>query len=117
MGGVLAALNSVCEQLKAAGFAATVDPEALNTPCVYVQPRTLRRLTRDDYEATVWLYLTVANTDAVTAITKLDDMLEGVLEVFTPADTDDVIDLNAALLTPLSQSPLPAYRVAVDVPL
>jgi hypothetical protein len=52
------------------------------------------------------------------AITLLDDSLEGLLELVDLADSDDVIDLNAAVILPTNPStPLPAYRLAVDLDL
>jgi hypothetical protein len=114
------ALAGLVEQLRAAGFTAALDPAELNTdPAgVWVQPRTLQRLTRDTGVLVAWLYVIAGTTDTAAAVTRLDDALEGLLELVQLADTDDVIDLAAAVALPTAPSTvLPAYRLAVDLDL
>lgn len=116
-----AACAELVARLRAAGFLADVDPERLNPDpaAIWVQPREVRDWTLAGGATLVaWLYLVVGNTDTPHAMTLLDDALEGVLELVAPADSDNTIDLTAAVVLPANPSaPLPAYRVAVDLDL
>jgi hypothetical protein len=122
MRGVKPALDELVGLLRAVGFGAAIDPEQLVTDpaCVWVQPREIRDRTLDGGATlVVWLYLIVANVETGQAMTLLDDALAGVLALddLVPSDSDDVIDLSAAVLLPGNSTPLPAYRVAVDLEL
>lgn len=66
-----------------------------------------------------WLYLIIANLETPRAMELLDDSLEGVLELgLSLSDTDEAIDLAAAVILPNDPTtPLPAYRLAVDLDL
>jgi hypothetical protein len=115
------ALEQLVARLRAAGFSASVDPEELSadTACVWVQPRTLAgwRLA-GGAELTVWLYLVVPNVETSHALALLDDALAGVLALDLPLSDDDTIDLAAAVVLPANPgTPLPAYRLAVDLEL
>lgn len=115
-----AALDEFVGQLRDAGFSADVDPERLNLApgAVWVQPREVRDRLKDSATLVVWLYLIVQGQETGHAITLLDDALEGVLELVDLADSDDVVDLSAAVLLPANPStPMPAYRLAVDLDL
>lgn len=121
---VKAACDDLVAQLRGAGFRATLDPEELVTDpgCVWVQPREIRDYTlAGGATLVVWLYLICANVDTPHAMTLLDDALAGVLELdgLAPsASEDQPIDLTAAVVTPGNPStPLPAYRLAVDLDL
>lgn len=119
---VRAALTELVEQLTAAGHVAATDPERLHAApgCIWVQPRTIDRPTLDGGATLVaWLYLIVANTETDQAMTLLDDALEGVLELGLPlSESDPTINLTAAVALPSAPStPLPAYRLAVDLDL
>jgi hypothetical protein len=119
-------LNALVEELKAAGFSgAHYDPEKVSLPGgVWVQPRTVHDYTlAGGGTLTVWLYLLagVANdedNETDDHLSKLDDSLQGIAEMgLALADTDDQMDLAAALLLPGYTTPLPAYRLAVDIDL
>ena len=121
MRSITAACAELVDRFTASGFRAHIDPEQLVTDpsCVWVQPRELRDITLGgNATLVVWCYLIVANVEALHALTLLDDLLEGVLELVQPADTDDVVDLSAAIVIPSNPTnPLPAFRVAVDLEL
>ena len=114
-----AALDELVGRLRAAGFRADVDPELLNLDpaAVWVQPREVRDRLKDSATLVVWLYLIVSGQETAHALTLLDDGLEGLLELVDLADSDDVIDLTAAVLLPGLTTPLPAYRLAADLDL
>lgn len=115
------ACAELVEVLQQAGFRASVDPDQLlvDPVGVWVQPRAIRDYTLTGGATLVtWLYLVCANTETPRAQELLDDALAGVLTLVDPADTDDVIDLAAAVVLPTNPTtPLPAYRVAVDLDL
>ncbi len=118
---VTAATAELVALLRAAGFAASVDPAELNPnpACVWVQPRDIRdRTLGDTATLVVWCYLIVGNTETPDALRLLDDALAGLLELADPADSDDVIDLTAAVILPGNPgTPLPAFRMATDLDL
>lgn len=122
MRGVQAALEEFVAVLTAVGFRAGTDPEELspdNGTCIWVQPRQIRdRTLGDDATLVAWCYLIGPNTDTATVMGLLDDTLEAFLEVADPADSDPVIDLASPIVMPTNPTtPLPAYRVAVDLDL
>jgi hypothetical protein len=123
MRGVKQACESLVADLKSAGYAgSSIDPEQLNPPgAVWVQPRTIHDLTLGGGGTlTVWCYLLAGNYETGDAMALLDDGLEGLLELIDDsddlsfADTDEPIDLGAAVLLPGYQTPMPAYRLALD---
>ena len=121
---VKTALDAFIGQLEAAGFAASVDPAELNPNpvAVWVQPRTVGSLTLGGTGTlTAWCYLVCGNFDTAQVLTLLDDALEGLLDMDAVSLSDDAagtaaVDLAAAVLLPNMTAPLPAYRVAVDLP-
>jgi hypothetical protein len=121
MRSISAACAELVDQLGAAGFRASVDAEQLivDPAGVWVSPREVRDYTlAGGATLTVWLYLIVSNVDTEHALRLLDDLLEGVLELVTPADTDSTVDLTSAIVLPTNPTnPLPAFRVAVDLEL
>jgi hypothetical protein len=117
---IAAACAELVGTLKADGFAVSLDPAELpaDVACVWVQPREVRDYTlAGGARLVVWLYLIVPNVETAAALRLLDDALEGVLERYSPADSDDLIDLTASVLLPHTTTPLPAFRVAVDLDL
>jgi hypothetical protein len=117
---VHAACTGLVDQLRAAGFGgSSIDPEQLNPPgAVWVQPRTITGHTlAGGATLTVWLYLLAPNVETEHAMTLLDDSLAGVLDLGLALADDDAIDLTAAVLLPGNSTPLPAYRLAVDLDL
>ena len=118
---VSAACGELVDQLTAAGFRASVDPEQLVTDpgCVWVQPREVRDYTlAGGGTLVVWLYLIVADVETEQAMTLLDDTLAGVLDLVDVAASDDVIDLSSAVILPSNPTTaLPAYRLAADLDL
>lgn len=121
MRAVAAAVAELVDRLGAAGMRASADPEGLapDPVCVWVTPRSIRDYTLGGGATLVaWCYLIAGNYDTPQAMTLLDDLLDGVLELVDVADSDDVIDLASAVALPTNPStPLPAYRVAVDLDL
>jgi hypothetical protein len=112
---VAATVTALEARLTAAGYAASVDPEQLNPPGVWLQPRTVTDRTLDGGgELLVWLYLIAPNVEAHRALALLDDLLDGLADLdLAAADTDPDIDLTAAVVLPSGSNPLPAYRLAV----
>jgi hypothetical protein len=120
IGPALAALKA---ELTGAGFGSVdVDPAVLHTSpvAVWLQPRTIRgwRLGGGG-TLTAWAYLIASNLDTPQVITLLDDALEAVLalDAVSLSDDDDAVDLAAAVLLPHTTTPLPAYRLALDIEL
>jgi hypothetical protein len=114
------ALDEAVQSLRLAGFAADTDPSKLDTAtvCVWLQAREIRdRVLSGGATLVAWAYLVAPNTDIDRVLELLDDALEGFLEVYSPADSDDVIDLSAPVIMPSGPNPLPAYRVAIDLEL
>jgi len=103
----------------AVGLPAGIDPQELSPPCAWITPREIRDPTLGAAATlVVWVYLITGNVDPADAMGRLDDQLDGLLEVVDPADSDDVIDLAASVILPANPTtPLPAYRVAVDLDL
>lgn len=122
MRAVGAACRELVRRLKDADFSATLDPEVLDPPAVWVQPRTIGELTLGDTATlTVWLWLVVGNFDADHALTLLDDGLEALLELLDDhdigfADVEDPIIFGPVALPGQTQA-LPAYRLAVTLEL
>ena len=111
------ALQTVVDELRAAGYRADVDATLLdlNPAAVWVTPRELLDMRQT---LRVWLYLIIGNTETARALELLDDALEGVLELLGALpDDDEVIDLAAAVILPGHPAPLPAYRVQIDLDL
>jgi hypothetical protein len=120
MRGVREACAELVARLQAADFASvSVDPAELNPDPValWVQPRERRHLTRDTGTVLAWIFIICGNTEVDDAFRLLDDALDGVLGVVIPADSDDTIDLTTPVLLPGNTTPLPAFRVAVDLDL
>jgi hypothetical protein len=121
MGSIAEAIAVLVAKLKEVGFQADVDPALLHVSPngVWVQPREVRDYTLGGGATLVcWLYLIVGNLETENALAQLDDLLAGVLALVDPSSFDNVVDLTAAVLLPASPStPLPAYRVAVDLDL
>lgn len=122
MRAVGVACRELVRQLRDADFSATLDPELLDPPAVWVQPRTIHDLTLGDSAAlTVYLWSVVGNFDAEHALELLDDGLAGLLAVLDDhdvafADVDDPIVFGPVQL-PGQSVALPAYRIAVDLDL
>jgi hypothetical protein len=114
-------LQALADRLKAPdiGVEAGIDPEALNAPCVWITPRQIHDYTLDGGGTLIaWCYLIAPNTDTPNAMSLLDDTLAGLLAVAPVAESDSIIDLAAAVVLPANPTtPLPAYRVAVDLDL
>lgn len=103
-------------RMKAAGYVASIDPEQVYPPGVWIQPRTVTdRDLHGGGELVVWLYLLAPNVETHDALRVLDDLLSGLDELDVAVDPDDPdVDLTAAVALPSSPStPLPAYRLAV----
>lgn len=118
---VKATLDGFAAQLRAAGYGSvSIDPADLdpNPVALWLQPRTIGDLTLGRGGTLVcWVYLIGGNLDYPQVVGILDDALTGLLELDAVAlsDGDDAIDLAAAVLLPHTTTPLPAYRVAVDL--
>jgi hypothetical protein len=118
------ALEALVADLKAAGFTGShYDPERVDPPAaVWVQRRSIRNLTLGGGGTlVVSLYLLAAASDDADddILGKLDDALEGVLEMgLALSDEDgDAINLDAPVLLPGHAVPLPAYRLTVELEL
>lgn len=111
-----AALEALVLELRADGFSADTDPERLNLNpgALWVKPFEIRDRLKDSATLVVWVYSIVSGQETDHAITLLDDSLERLLELYDLADSDDVIDLSAAVVIGNS-APLPAYRLAIDL--
>lgn len=118
---VKAACEALAAKLKApeVGLVADINPEALNPPCAWITPREIRDFTLNGGGTLVaWVYLIAPDVETPRAMSLLDDALEGLLEVADIAESDNTVDLAAAVLLPTNPAkPLPAYRVAVDLDL
>lgn len=114
------ALEEFAGHLRTAGYGSvSVDPAALdpNPVAIWLQPRTVHDLTLGGTGSlTVWCYLIAGNLDVDQVLGLLDDALSGLLELDEVAVADgDAVDLAAAVLLPHTTTPLPAFRVAVDL--
>lgn len=124
MAGVVPALENFRQQLIVAGFTGShYDAEKVDPPAaVWFQPRAIRDLTLGGGGTLlVWVYLLALpaeDDDAAQVFGKLDDALDGFLDLGLPlADEEDAVDLMASVLLPGRQIPLPAYRLAVELDL
>lgn len=114
------ACAELADLLVGAGFSsASIDPEQLNMPgAVWIQPRSIGGRTLGGAATlTVWAYLIAPSVDVADTVSLLDDSLAGVLDLDVALTPDDPIDLTAAVLLPGYTTPLPAYRVALDLDL
>jgi hypothetical protein len=117
---IAATVTGLQDRLRAAGYTADLDPERLDPPGVWLQPRTVTDRALDGGGSLVlWLYLIAPNVDAHRALQLLDDLVEGLPELDLAADDGDPdLDLTAAVVLPTNPSaPLPAFRVAVTLDL
>jgi hypothetical protein len=117
---ISAAVGDLVGQLRADGYNASLDPAQLSadTACVWVSPREVRGWTlAGGARCLVWLYLIVPNVEYADALRLLDDALDGVLDRYGPAEDDDTVDLTTAVTLPHTTTPLPAFRVAIDLDL
>jgi hypothetical protein len=117
-------LDTLVADLKAAGLTGShYDPELVNPPAAaWVERRSIRDLTLGGGGTVqVYVYLLAVTDDddgEDVVIGKLDDALAGVLPILTLSDDDDApVNLNAPVLLPGYATPLPAYRLAVDLDL
>jgi len=104
---VLDALEPV--ELAGKKLRAVTKLEDVNPPCVYVALESI-----DHYNfggEIVWrLYLVAPNTDEDRAVTQLQDLLEAVLPVVSPAAPTEYVGLP----TPEQSQPLPALLVRIS---
>jgi hypothetical protein len=122
MYGVREACAELVDRLKAADFASvSVDPAELSPQPValWISPRQISGYTLGGgAQLLAYVYIVCGNVEIDDAFRLLDDALEGVLAVIDPADSDDVIDLTTPVILPGNPgTPLPAFRVAVDLDL
>lgn len=119
------ALDRLVEQLKTAGLTGShYDPERVSPPAAaWVQARAIRDITLGGGATlVVWIYLLALpgeDEGVAEVFGKLDDALAVLDELgLSLDDTDgDAVDLTAAVLLPDRQTPLPAFRLAVELDL
>lgn len=113
---IVPALADLVDLLTDAGVKATTDRDKLPVPGAWVHPEKvvpLHTLTGDDDAARlrVSVLLVARDTGDASALQVLAGLLELVLEVLTP---DEDPDLSVILPRP-GESPLPAFRLTVDL--
>lgn len=118
---IAATVRDLEARLQATGRSASFDPSLVDPPGVWIQPR---RVT--DYHlagggtVNAWLFLIVGNLEFHAALAALDDLLAALddLDVPTAGGIDGDLDLLATVILPANPTtPLPAYRIAVDLDL
>jgi hypothetical protein len=116
---IAATVTDLEGRLQVAGYSASLDPERVNPPGVWLSPRTVTDRTLDGGGSLVlWLYLIAPNAEYHAALTLLDDLLDGLVELDLAADDGDPdVDLAAAVALPGGSAPLPAFRLAVTTDL
>lgn len=119
------ALDQLVAQLKAAGLTGShYDPDLVDPPAAaWVQARAIRDVTLDGGGTlVVWIYLLAAPGEqegTAEVFGKLDDALAVLDELGLALDDSDgdAVDLTAAVLLPERQTPMPAFRLAVELDL
>lgn len=115
-----AALRALVEQLSAVGVPAAVDPDRVPVPGAWVTARELSRPTlAGAWEATVNVWLIVADSEDTDALRALELLLGAALDVLA-VDTvgGDSIDLAATLVLPHTPgTALPAFRITTTIDL
>jgi hypothetical protein len=118
------ALDKLVTDLKAAGLTGShYDPALVDPPAAaWIQPRALRDITLGGGGTLlVWIYLLATpgeNESYAQVFDRLDDALAVLDELHLAFDPDesDVVDLaGPPVLLPDRQTPLPAYRRAVEL--
>lgn len=119
------ALDQLVADLKAAGLTGShYDPERVDPPAAaWIQPRAIRDVTLGGGGTlVVWIYLLAVPGEregVAETLGKLDDALAVLDELGLALDDSDgdAVDLTAAVLLPERQTPLPAFRLAVELDL
>jgi hypothetical protein len=116
MGRLLTACTGLAAELTAAGVPASVERAKVRTPGAWISPQT-RDVTRLDGSGTaqVDVILVVGDHGEATALAALDDLLDKVLGISPPLAVTEPVDTAYALT--LTASPLPAFRVPVELDL
>lgn len=118
-GRIATALAGLAAQLTAAGVPASVEPGQVPVPGAWVQLQTIDGITLDgSLIGSAWVYLVAADTGTVPAHDVLGGLLDLVLDsdgVVVNIGEGDVVDTAQAVALPHTASPLPAYRLTVDL--
>lgn len=119
---VLDALEGLAATLKGEGFGSvSVDPADLDPAnvAIWLQPRSIADLRLGGGGTlTAWCYLIGPNLETRQVMALLDDALSTVLALdVVSLSADEAVDLAAAVLLPHTTTPLPAYRLAIDLDL
>jgi hypothetical protein len=75
---IAATVTALEDRMQLAGYSASMDPERVNPPGVWLSPRTVTdRTLAGGGSLVLWLYLIAPNVAAHQALALLDDLLEG----------------------------------------
>lgn len=96
-----------------AGLAATFDAGLVEVPGVWLQSQSVNVRTLDGGSVhRVWAYLVAPDTGTADAHTRLGELLSKLLGVIDP---DAEVTTNQAVVLPHNPTPLPSYRVVIDL--
>jgi hypothetical protein len=114
---IRSALQSVADALTDAGVPASIEPGQVAVPGAWVQARQVDQLRLDgggNLQASVWLI--APDTGTGPALDTLADLLDVALAVLAVDVGDgEVIDTGQGVVLPHTATPLPAFRLAVDI--
>lgn len=101
--------------VETAGVPATFDPARVELPGVWLQSKTVDVQTLDGGALhRVWAYLMAPDTGTADSHLALAKLLDKVLAVIDP---DAEVVLDTAVTLPHNPTPMPSYRVVIDLEL
>lgn len=108
------ALDDLAARLDGVGITASLDPQEVPVPGVWLAVQSIATVTRCLSDVTVGVHVVALDSGAPTAISELGDLLTAVLTVVRP---DDTVDTTTPVVLPHDPTPLPAATFTTTVEL
>lgn len=108
------ALDDLAARFETVGLTATLDPQEVPVPGVWLAVQSITPVTRCLADVTVGVHLVVLDSGAPTALAELGDLLTAALTVVHP---DEAVDTSTPVVLPHDPTPLPAATFTTTVEL
>lgn len=108
------ALDALATRFDAAGITASLDPQEVPVPGVWLAVQSIAPVTRCLSDITVGVHLVTLDSGAPTALAELGDLLAVALTVVHP---DEAVDTTTPVVLPHDPTPLPAATFTTTVEL
>lgn len=108
------AVDDLTARLDTVGITASLDPQEVPVPGVWLAVQSITPVTRCLADITVGVHLVALDSGAPTALAELGDMLADVLAVVHP---DESVDTTTPVVLPHDPTPLPAATFTTTVEL